>query len=212
MLKTSLAAQAITDLELMALEEVNRRAGMQAKVQVLEVPCGNGRFSVLLAQAGATVTASDADTVREEVAGRALAAGVADQVMVYPQALAQLAEIPGNGFDLVYCRYGLHCFRYAEARELVRQMLARLKIGGKIYLSAYGLYSHFGDAYPAADALLHARFAPLEPAVAARYGVTGPVCLYTERNLVNLLFEAGAGVLRTFTTTHGTVKAVGVRL
>ena len=45
-----------------------------------------------------------------------------------------------------------------------------------------------------------------------KYGITNEVCLYSERNLFMLLLEAGASVLRTLTTTHGNVKAVGVRV
>lgn len=212
MLKSSLAAQATNDLELLALEEVYRRHTAQGRVDALDIPCGNGQFSALLAQAGAQVIASDTVSVSNEVGRRALAAGVADQVSLQALAPSQVLDVKGGPFDLVFCRHGLHTLRYPEAMVVVRNMLSRLKIGGKLFVSAYGLYSRLGDGYPAADALLPNRYARLDPAIAEQYGITGPVCLYTERNLVNLLFEAGAGVLRTFTTTHGTVKAVGVRL
>ena len=48
--------------------------------------------------------------------------------------------------------------------------------------------------------------------MAKKYGIAGPVCLYSERNLFMLLLEAGASVLRTMTTTYGNVKGVAVRV
>ena len=46
----------------------------------------------------------------------------------------------------------------------------------------------------------------------SKYGIVGPLCLYTERNLFMLLLEAGASVLRTMTSTYGNVKGVAVRV
>jgi hypothetical protein len=56
------------------------------------------------------------------------------------------------------------------------------------------------------------RFTELSPSVAKKYGITHPVCLYSERNLFMLLLDAGASVLRTLTTTYGNVKGVAVRV
>jgi hypothetical protein len=66
--------------------------------------------------------------------------------------------------------------------------------------------------YADSEATIDQRFAPLAPALARKYGIHHPVCLYTERNLFMLLLEAGASVLRTLTTTYGNVKGVAVRV
>jgi hypothetical protein len=69
-----------------------------------------------------------------------------------------------------------------------------------------------GDHYPDSEKRVKERFAALPDDIAAKYGIAGPVCLYSERDLFLLLFDAGASVLKTFTTTHGNVKAVGCRI
>ena len=88
----------------------------------------------------------------------------------------------------------------------------QLKIGGKLYLSILGLHSELGDGYAGAERILSERFCELDPRMAAKYDIPGPVCLYSERNLFTLLLEAGASVLRTFTSTHGNVKGIAVRV
>ncbi|MCL2636215.1 MAG: hypothetical protein FWD50_06260, partial [Betaproteobacteria bacterium] len=98
------------------------------------------------------------------------------------------------------------------ARIALRQLLLRLRIGGKLYLSTLGLHSELGDGYPGLDLPIEERFTHLSPALAAKYELDEPVCLYSERNLFMLLLEVGASVLRTRTTTYGSVKGVAVRV
>ena len=126
--------------------------------------------------------------------------------------LPDVASFPEAPFDLIVGQLALHPLRYEEARKAVRQLLLTLKIGGKIYLSAYGLHSTLGDHYPDSGKLIEERHAALPPALAASYGLPGPLCLYSERNLITLLFGVGASVLQSATGTLGNVRAVAVRV
>ena len=109
-------------------------------------------------------------------------------------------------------RRGLCGLRYEHARQVVRQLLLKLRIGGKLYLSIHGLHSELSEGYAGIDHRIEQRHAALSPAMAKKYGIAGPVCLYSERNLFMLLLETGASVLRTMTTTYGNVKGVAVRI
>lgn len=126
-----------------------------------------------------------------------------------PEGLAASAEAP---FDLVLGRLALHSRPYAEAREVLRQLRALLKIGGKLYLSAYGLHSTLGDHYADSERLVQERYAELPAALAELYDLRGPVCLYSERNLIMLLFEVGMPVMQSSTDAVGNVRAVAVRI
>jgi hypothetical protein len=102
---------------------------------------------------------------------------------------------------------------YAEAQTALRRLIRQhLSVGGKLYISAYGLHSELSEGYAALDQPIKTRFCPLASAIASKYNLAGSICLYTERDLVTLIFEAGGSVLRSFTTTYGTVKAVAVRV
>ena len=120
--------------------------------------------------------------------------------------------MPGEPFDIIVIRRGLCSMPYEQARQVVRQLLLRLKIGGKLYLSVLGLHSELSEGYTDGEATVDQRFAELSPVLAEKYNIRQPVCLYTERNLFMLLLEAGASVLRTLTTTYGNVKGVAVRV
>jgi len=201
------------ELERLAFEEIVKRRRFGNQVRGLVLPAGNGELVIAMARLNCKVTAADEATQENGLRGRVLAAGLRDEVRFTPFAPGGFPlEFPGEPFDLVVCRRGLCSVPYDEARHRVRKLLKQLRIGGKLYVSILGLHSELGDDYPGSEQLLAARLCNLAPRMAKKYDVHHPVCLYSERNLVTLLMEAGGSVLRTFTTTHGNVKGVAVRV
>lgn len=120
--------------------------------------------------------------------------------------------LPLQPFDLILCQRVLSTQRYADARKTVRNLLGRLKIGGKFFISLYGIHSELGDHYPDGGKLVSDRMAPVTPELAKRYNLHGPVCLYSERNLFTLLMEAGGAVLKTSSSALGHVRGVAARI
>jgi hypothetical protein len=199
--------------ERLALEECAKRQRIDQRVAVLVFPAGHCSLPVKFARLGATVTVGDAATMRRDTEGRILAAGLRDDITFTTFDLDDLpADPPGKPYDIIVLRRGLCSMPYDQARSVVRQLMFKLKIGGKLYISILGLHSELGEGYPCSELPIDQRFAPLAPALAKKYGIERPVCLYTERNLFMLLLEAGASVLRTLTTTYGNVKGVAVRV
>ncbi len=201
------------DFERLALEECIRRQRVDHRTSVLVTPAGHGELATSFAGLGADVVLGDALSVQRDIEAFILAGGLGDKMRfaecVFP---AVPDEIPGEPFDIVVIRRGLCNWRYAEARKIVRQMLLKLRIGGKLFVSILGLHSELGDGYGDRDQRVEARYARLSPAMANKYGISEPLCLYSERNLFMLLLEAGASVLRTMTSTYGNVKGIAVRV
>jgi len=203
----------LQELERLALEECVKRQRLDHRVSVLVLPAGNSDLACRFARLGAQVTLGDEPGCCRDIEGRILAAGLRDEIRFAactPDAIPE--DIPGEPFDIIVIRRGLCAMRHEAARHAVRRLLLELRIGGKLYVSVLGLHSELGDGYAAAETPVEERFAELAPAIAAKYGVPGPVCLYTERNLFMLLLAAGASVLRTMTTTYGNVKGIAVRV
>lgn len=199
--------------ERLALEECAKRQRVDRRVSVLILPAGRCGLATKFARLGATVAVGDVPTVQREAENRILAAGLRDDISFVPCVLTDLpTNPPGEPYDIIVLRRGLCSIPYDQARSIIRQLLLKLKIGGKLYVSILGLHSELGDGYPGGELPIEQRFAKLSPALAEKYGIERPVCLYTERNLFMLLLEAGASVLRTLTTTYGNVKGVAVRV
>lgn len=201
------------EIERFALEECVKRHRFDQRVSALILPDKRCEMAIKLARVGAQVVVADHPDLRQAVEGRVLAAGLRDEVLFAPCILSDLPEnIPGEPYDIIVIRRGLCSLPYDEARRIVRQLLLKLKIGGKLYISVLGLHSELSEGYAVADSAITERLGKLAPALAEKYGIHHPVCLYTERNLFMLLLEAGASVLRTLTTTYGNVKGVAVRV
>lgn len=202
------------ELERLAFQEIVKRRRFGNAVNGLVLPGGNGELVIAMARLDCKVTAGDTADRERNLRGRVLAAGLRDDVHFVPFSFAEALteDIPGEPFDLIFCRRGLCTLPYDQARKLTRKLLLRLKIGGKLFVSALGLHSELGDDYPGSEQLLGDRFCPLSPIMAQKYDIHSPVCLYSERNLFSLLMEAGGSVLRTFSSTHGNVKGIAVRV
>ncbi|WP_265945465.1 hypothetical protein [Dechloromonas sp. A34] len=199
--------------ERQALEECVKRQRLDRRVSVLVIPAGHCEIAVKFARLGAHVTAADAAALHRDITGRVLAAGFSDDIGFAAATLSELPEdLPDEPYDIIFVRRGLCNMPYEEARIVIRSLLLRLKIGGKMYVSILGLHSELGEGYADHIQPVDQRFSRLAPPLAKKYAIDGPVCLYTERNLFMLLLEAGASVLRTLTTTYGNVKGVGVRV
>lgn len=203
----------VDELEHLITREIALSVRNKNLPRVLDLHCGDGAFAADLVEQGAQVLAADAPSFKEAVLAQPLSPNARKALKFVP--LSHDGDFPPEGemFDLVFCHHGIYRLPYPEARRVLSRIIRQhLTIGGKLYISAYGLHSDLGEGYADADKPIEERFCPLAPAHAKSYNLKGSVCLYTERNLVNLLFEAGGSVLRSFTTTHGTVKAVAVRV
>lgn len=201
------------ELERYALEECVKRHRVDRQVSVMIMPAGLCELAIEFAHLGAEVTVTDLESRRQDINGRILAAGLGNEMRFVPCALPLPPETPADElFDIIVVRRSLCSLPYQEACRIVRQLLHKLRIGGKLYVSILGLHSELSEGYSCAEEDVENRYCELAPAVVRKYGIKGPVCLYSERNLFMLLLEAGGSVLRTLTTTYGNVKGIAVRV
>lgn len=201
------------ELEGSALGECIKRQRVDRLVSVMVIPGNHCELAIQFAHLGARVTVADEPSQQQGIEGRVLAAGLRDEISFAPCALPTPPESPvGEPFDIIFIRRSLCSVPYTEARQIVRQLLRQLKIGGKLYLSILGLHSELSEGYAGSELSVDQRFCELAPERAKKYAINHPVCLYSERDLFMLLLEAGGSVLRTLTTTYGNVKGVAVRV
>jgi hypothetical protein len=201
------------ELEQFALEECIKRQRLDRRVSVLIMPALRCDLAAQFAGLGAQVIMADTPECKKDIEGRILASGLRDEVHFAPYTLPELpASEEGEPYDIILFRRSLCRLTYPEAKEVIRALMKKLRIGGKLYLSILGLHSALGEDYADHDEEIGKRFCELSPAIQKKYGIKGPVCLYSERNLFMLLLESGASVLRTSTSTYGNVKAVAVRV
>lgn len=193
------------ELDEMARKEVVKRRRLGNDVSAMVFGRDVGELAILLADSGAQVVV---DAPAKKLPARA---GLRTQA-VSLAALPPVATFPEAPFDVIVGQFALHSLPYAQAQQALCRLTQMLKIGGKLYLSTYGLHSMLGDHYPDSGKLVEERFAELPAALADLYGLPGPICLYSERNLITLLFQVGTPVLQNATGAIGNIRAVAVRI
>ena len=201
-------------IDQIALLDASKRVRLGDPVNVLDLDCGDGVLALRFAHTGANVLAIDMNHDGQALTSMAQRLNLQANfkfIQMSSPPFGDSLPLPGAPFDIVSCHYALPFLPYQSALVLVRRLLEMTKIGGRLYFSAFGLHSDLGEGYPDAERLVRDRFAMLQSEMAAKYEIYRSVCLYSERDLFMLLFNAGASVLRTFTTTHGNVKAVAGR-
>lgn len=185
--------------------EAERRLHSGKEVSILLFGREISALAARLSGIGAHVVIDDAADHMAKLAG-------VRHVHLPLAALPDLGLFPEAPFDIILGQLAFHAQPYAATRQTLRHFLEHLKIGGKLCVSALGLHSDLGDEYPDSEKLVEQRFAELPPALASLYGLKSPVCLYSERNLITLLFEIGAAVVHSGTGSLGNVRAIGVRV
>lgn len=191
------------ELEQWVLAEIAKRRRSGEPVSAMVIGVGADAQSLRMAEAGARVLLlSDVDAVAHLNITRLPREALTDSAATFPH----------EPFDIILSQRNLRTLRYAEARASLRRQLHRLKIGGKLFISLYGIHSELGDNYPDGGKLVSERLAPVAPGPATRHGLTAPICLYSERNLFSLLMEAGGAVLKTSTSALGHVRGVAARI
>lgn len=191
------------ELEQWVLAEIGKRRRSGETVGALLSGVGAEVQAVRMAEAGARVLLlSDQPTPPHVNITQLPLAGPPD-----PDA-----PLPLEPFDIILAQRTLCFLPYAEARKSLRRLMSRLKIGGKVFISLYGIHSELGEQYADGGKLVNDRFCPVAPTLAKRYGIDAPVCLYSERNLFSLLMEAGGAVIKTSTSALGHVRGVAARV
>jgi len=191
------------ELDQWALAEVARRQRAGEPVAALLIGTGAEEQALRMAESGARVLLLSAQAVP-----------------AHPNIQQLSPQLPGDDapplplqpFDLILCQRVLSGMRYADARAQVYALLRRLRIGGKLFISLYGIHSELGDHYADGGKLVGDRYCEIPSEIAQRYGITGPLCLYAERNLFALLMEAGGAILKTSTSALGHVRGVAARI
>lgn len=191
------------ELDQWALQEVIRRRRSGEPVTAAAIGVGAHDQALRMAQAGARVLLFS-DLPRHS--------HVNIEQVPANTPIGGNDALPLEPFDLMLCQRNLSSLRYEEARHQLRRIAQRLKIGGKIFISLWGIHSELGEEYADGEKLVTERHCPVASQFVERYGLPDPVCLYSERNLFSLIMEAGCAVIKTSTSALGHVRGIAARI
>jgi SAM-dependent methyltransferase len=198
-----IASQRADDLDLMAIERTRSRASTFA----IDIACGAGGQAIRLAQEGATVLATDIADMADII--QSVSAGLPGKITFSQLDMRRLDKLHVElQADVIICQRAIHYLPFSDAIGVISAIKRLLAPDGRLYLSASGINSELGDGYAGCNAFLEDRYAELAPAMRGKHGIHGPVCLYSENDLAQLLINGGFAPETIFSSKFGNIKAV----
>ncbi|MCB9810998.1 MAG: class I SAM-dependent methyltransferase [Candidatus Nomurabacteria bacterium] len=176
--------------------------------KVLDLGSGAGGQSVRLCLAGASVTAVDIDDYSDEFLKLREENNLfLDQLKFIQGDIRNLKEIlKGEKFDDCCLQRTIHYLSYQEAEKFLKEL--RGMVSDRLYISVTGLGTAIGEKYPDRKKSVSERFAKLPDEEAEIFSVQAPVCLYTEKEFIELLQSSGWQILESSVSQFGNIKAV----
>lgn len=191
------SARRADDLDKLLLEHVAEHLGCR----VLDLGCGAGGAAARLTQAGARVIGVDQHDFGTEWS---LIEDVQFIISDIPDFVALVEE---KSFDVCLLQRTIHYLPYGETLVLLKDLRTRVD---RLYISFSGLTSEIGRAYVDKNKKVEERFCNLESDAQETFGITAPLCLYTENEAVELLEKAGWKIDWVRTSDFGNIKIVAV--
>ncbi len=200
-----IASQRADDLDLMAIEHTRSRASTFA----IDIACGAGGQAIRLANLGATVVATDIEDMTEVIRIASDNANPPGKITFVQLDMRNLDKLHIEmQADVIVCQRAIHYLPFPEAVEVIGAIRQLLAPEGKFYLSASGINSELGEGYVGCKEFLESRYTELAPAMRDKHGIHGPVCLYSEEDMDQLLTMGGFMPEKIFSSKFGNIKAV----
>jgi ubiquinone/menaquinone biosynthesis C-methylase UbiE len=114
---------------------VSNSAAAKPGARVLEIGCGSGSVTMLLAERGATVTAIDQSPEMLEQAKARLGQAAVAQVVWHEQTASEIDALPRDAYDAVVLCLCLSDMSVEERGFVLRESAARLAPGGKLIVA-----------------------------------------------------------------------------
>lgn len=114
-----------------------------------------------------------------------------------------------QSIDVAVASRVLHYLSYTKAQRLLEMISNRLVVGGMLYINISGVESNLARGYTAVDTPIETRMALLGEQEQEEFNIEGPVCLYRESELRQLVESVdGVKITEIWTSQFGNIKCV----
>ena len=203
------------DLKHFVVVETQKALKFNPQFSILMLASDHIDLAIFLAQLGAKITLIDLPENEENNRQKVLKEKLKSRISFLP---LYLPEIPNDSsknspYDLMFISNYIGQMTYAQAGYFIEDLMQKLHIGGKMFISTFGIDSELNFNYLHKEKNVRERFCPIAPKLAKKYHIERPLCLYTLRDLNALLNETGMSVLREFINPkNGNIESIAVRI
>ena len=200
-----IAKSRVDDLD----KEVIRCAlGYKGRKVAVDIGSGRSRLSHILALLGFEVWMYDIENHSKYCATLEKSGGLGGRLHFKQIDIADIsyADLPDD-IVIVVSQRTLHHVPHQAAKNILEKVSSKMITGGKLFASVSSTESKFVGEYDCADSPVENRFCRVVGSDDF-YAIDTPVCLYKEKEVVDMLEEAGLTVEKVYKSTFGNIKAI----
>lgn len=199
-----ISSQRLDDLDKKAIRHI---LSQRKHLSCIDLGCGEGKVGIIMSMIGANVVLIDKVNIAEKIEPIASNFKLNLKFVNKDARELQKKDLP-LPLDICYSQRFIHYLRFSEAEKLIDALSKNMTEGSMLFISASGLNSELGEAYPDKNKPVAKRFAFLNKKLSEKHNIVEPVCLYTEKDLENLITRFGFKVKSLKSSDFGNVKGI----
>ncbi len=189
--------------------------GYKGKKVAVDIGCGSGRVSIVLALMGFDVWLYDIQDLDKYFIKVGEALDISDKLHFIQTDLALgtrageegLPDLP-NDIVITISQRTLHHLPHLYAKGLLKRVGDNMIDNGKLFLSVSGIESKLADDYGCSDSPVIDRFCKVGEVGKSIYSIGSNVCLYKQNEVVDMVEEGGFTIDKIYKSAFGNIKAI----
>jgi SAM-dependent methyltransferase len=182
----------------------------KGKKVAVDIGCGSGRVSIILALMGFDVWLYDIQEMKEYFMRVGEALNISDRLHFQKVDISKVGELTlPHDIVIVLSQRTLHHVPYVHAQDALQEVVDNMISGGRLFLSVSGRESKLAIGYECANSPVTERFCEVGEVGKTTYSINGKVCLYTQTEVVEMVEGVGLLVEEVSTSAFGNIKLIG---
>ncbi len=181
----------------------------------IDIGCGFGRVSIMLALAGFEVWLFDKRDLSEHFAQVAKMLEIEGKLKFFRKDIAKITEndLPAcadrpKKFSIVIAQRVLHHLPFVQVKQIVQILSSKLVQEGRVFASFSGLDSEIAKDYECIAEPVEQRYCKVSKENREKFKMTEPVCLYSKNDVKKLFAGTGLMKEKLYVSSFGNIKAV----
>jgi len=181
----------------------------KGKKVAIDLGCGSGRVSIILALMGFDVLLVDTQDLSTHFKRVGEVLDISGKLHFMQKDIIDLRgkDLPID-ITVVISQRTLHHLRYEHAKNILELVYSKMISGGKVFTSISGINSKLSDGYECSGSPVADRFCEVGEVGKTTYSIRGKVCLYKKKEVLDMLEGVGLRVDDIYKSAFGNIKAI----
>ncbi len=177
----------------------------------VDLGCGFGRVSIMLALAGFEVWLFDKRDLREHFTKISEALTMEGKLKFFQKDITKITkeDLPKK-YSITIAQRVLHHLPFMNAQILIEIIGENVGREGKVFTSFSGLTSEIGQNYKHGGNTIEDRYCKISKENQEKFGISDSICLYNEEDVKKLFSNTNLRQQELYTSSFGNIKAIYV--